>query len=145
MGQSRAGQHQKHQADQTPREQPAAPLPRLMALAEDLPGLDRQQQGEDIGEVTQHHEQNIGAVGAHGAAEVLHVIDLAIVAPARIVLAIGEQGHHQEQAQSADRNKRTFLETIMQVLTPGRHDCFRCRGGFLQNGSFPAPFSASIC
>lgn len=43
MGQGRARQHQEHQADQAPGEQPAAPLPWFVALAEDLIGLDRQQ------------------------------------------------------------------------------------------------------
>ncbi|MNX94142.1 hypothetical protein D3C86_1263640 [compost metagenome] len=139
MRQRSAGQHQEHQADQTPGKQPAAPLPRLVALTEDLVGLDRQQQREDIGEVTQHHEQDIGAVGARRTAEVLHVVDLAVVAPTRIVLAIGQQGHHQKQAQRTDGDQCTFLEAVVQMLTPERNDCFGCFGGFLQNATFPAP------
>ena len=84
--------------------------------------------------------ERIGRDGWHKAAEILHIIDLAVMAPARIVLAIGEQGHHQEQAQRTDGNQCAFLESVMQVLAPGRYDCcFRCCGGFLQNGSFPAP------
>jgi hypothetical protein len=139
MRQRSAGQHQKHQADQPPGEQPAAPLPRLVALTEDLVGLDRQQQREDVGEITQHHEQDIGAVGAGRPAEILHVVDLAVVAPARIVLAVGQQGHHQEQAQGTDGDQCTFLESVVQLLAPERNDCFWCCGGFLQNASFPAP------
>ncbi|MNI08576.1 hypothetical protein D3C73_616180 [compost metagenome] len=142
MGQSGARQHQEHQADQAPGEQPAAPLPRFVTLTEDLVRLDRQQQREDVGEVTQHHEQDIGAVGARWPAEVLHVVDLAVMAPARIILAIGQQGHHQEQAQGTDGDQRTFLESVVQVLAPERHDgWFGCCGGFLQNASFPAPMA----
>jgi hypothetical protein len=61
------------------------------------------------------------------------------VAPARIVLAVGQQGHHQEQAQGTDGDQRTFLEPVVQLLAPERNDCFWCCGGFLQNASFPAP------
>lgn len=139
MGQRGPRQHQEHQADQAPGEQPAAPLPRLVALAEDLIGLDRQQQREDVGEIAQHHEQDVGAVGTGRTAEVLHVVDLAVMAPARIVLAVGQQGHHQEQAQGADGDQRTFLEPVVQLLAPERNDWFGCCGGFLQNASFPAP------
>jgi hypothetical protein len=61
------------------------------------------------------------------------------VAPARIVLAVGQQGHHQEQAQGTDGDQCTFLEPVVQLLAPERNDCFWCCGGFLQNASFPAP------
>ena len=87
-----------------------------MTLAEDLPGLDRQQQREDVGEIAQHHEQDIGAVGARRAAEILYVVDLAVVAPAWIVLAVGQQSHHQEQAQGTDGDQCTFLESVVQIL-----------------------------
>ncbi|MNO82960.1 hypothetical protein D3C76_742480 [compost metagenome] len=127
------GQDEEYQANQAPGEQPAAPFPRLVALTEDLVGLYRQQQREDIGKVTEHHEQDIGAVGASGAAEVLNIVDLAVMAPARIVLAIGQQGHHQEQAQRSDGDQCTFLEAVVQVLAPEWNNCFGCCGGFLQN------------
>lgn len=142
MRERRARQHEEHQTDQTPGEQPAAPLPRLVALTEDLISLDRQQQREDVSEVTQHHEQDIGAVGADRPAEVLNIVDLAVMAPARIVLAVSQQGHHQEQAQAADGDQCTFLESVVQMLAPKRNDgWFRCCGGFLQNASFPAPLA----
>ena len=138
MGQRRTGEHQKNQADQPPRKQPAAPLPGLMPLAEDLVGLDRQQQRENIGKVTQHHKQDVSTVGAGWPAEVLHVHHTAVMAPAGVVLAVGQQGHDQEQAQGADSDQCTFLEPVVQLLTPERN-CFGCCCGFLQNGSFPAP------
>lgn len=53
-----------------------------MALTEDLPGLDPQQQREDVGKVTQHHEQDVGEVGAGAPGGVLHLLDVAGVAEA---------------------------------------------------------------
>lgn len=139
MRQRCTGQHQEHQADQSPGEQPAAPVPRLMALTEDLPGLDRQQQREDVGEVTQHHEQDVGEVGTGPPGGVLHLVDVAGVAEARVGGVVGQQRHPQVQAQGADRDQRTFLEAVMQLLPPQGHRqrSWGC-GGFLQNASIPA-------
>ncbi|MNZ51330.1 hypothetical protein D3C78_691400 [compost metagenome] len=139
MCQRRTGQHQEHQADQPPGEQPAAPVPGLVAFAEDLPGLYRQQQREDVGEIPQHHEQDVGEVGTGTPGGVLHLVDVAGVAEARVGRIVGQQRHPQVQAQGADSDQRTFLEAIMQLLPPqgdgqGSWSC----GGFLQNASIPA-------
>jgi len=139
MRQRRARQHQEHQADQPPGEQPAAPLPRLVPFAEDLPGLDRQQQREDIGEVAEHHEQDVGKVRAGTPGGILHLVDVAGMAEARVRRVVGQQCHPQVQAQGADSDQRAFLEAVMQLLPPQGHRqrSWSC-GGFLQNASIPA-------
>ncbi|MND61587.1 hypothetical protein D3C80_528480 [compost metagenome] len=139
MRQRRARQHQEHQTDQAPGEQPAAPLPGLVTLTEDLPGLDRQQQRENIGEIAQHHEQDISEVSTRTSGGILHLLDVAGVAETRISLVVGQQRHPQVQAQRPHGDQRTFLEAIMQLLAPERHrQGIRCCGGFLQNASIPA-------
>ncbi|MCY1401187.1 hypothetical protein D9M71_162990 [compost metagenome] len=137
MRQGSTGQHQKHQPDQTPGKQPAAPLPRFVALTEDLPGLDRQQQRENIREIAQDHEQDIGEPGAGTAGGVLYLIDIAGVAETGVGLVVGQQCHPQVQAQGPHGNQCTFLEPVVQLLTPERNG-IGCSGGFLQNASFPA-------
>ncbi|MNE43549.1 hypothetical protein D3C80_1377300 [compost metagenome] len=110
-----------------------------MAFAEDLPGLDRQQQREDVGEIAQDHEQDVGEIGTGTAGGVLYLLDVAGMAEARIGLVVGQQGHPQVQAQRAHGDQRTFLEPIVQLLAPERHgQGTGCCGGFLQNASIPA-------
>jgi hypothetical protein len=114
-----------------------------VALAEDLPGLDAQQHGKDVGEVAEDHQENVGHVGTGPSRGVLHLPGMAgIVAPGRIAHVVGEQRHQQVQAQRAHGDQRTFLESVVHVLTPERHGSGTC-GGFLQNASIPAPDSAS--
>ncbi len=138
MRQRSARQDQEHQPDQTPGEKPAAPLPRLMAMAKHLPGLDRQQQREDVGEIAQNHEQNIGTERTCTSCGILHLCRIAAgVAPAGIALIVGQQGHHQIQAQCAKGDQGPFLEPVVQLLSPER-DSAGCWGGFLQNALFPA-------
>lgn len=83
-------QHQKHQTDQAPGEQPAAPLPGFVTMTEHLPGLDGQQQRKDIGEVTQHHEQDVGTERTGTPGSILHLRGAAGMAPARIALIVGQ-------------------------------------------------------
>ncbi|MCY1285045.1 hypothetical protein D9M69_454620 [compost metagenome] len=141
IGQCGAGQHQEDQADQAPGEQPAAPVDGFVAVAEDLQRLDRQQQREDIGEVAQCHEQDIGEPGAESASRILHLLDVTGVGPARIRGIVGKQRHPQVEADCAQRDQRTFLEAIMQLLAPDRN--LGSGRGILQNASFPAPVARS--
>ncbi|MCY1522073.1 hypothetical protein D9M68_569180 [compost metagenome] len=136
VGQRGAREHQEHQADHPPGEQPATPLPGLMAGAEHLPGLHRQQQRKHVGEVAQDHEQDVGEPGAGAPGSVLHLLDVAGVGPTRIALVVGQQRHPQIEAQRAEGDQRPFLESVRQLLTPGWNldVCVR----FLQNACFPA-------
>ncbi|MCY1409535.1 hypothetical protein D9M71_248860 [compost metagenome] len=136
IGQRGAGQDQEHQADQAPGEQPAAPLPGHVALAEHLPGLDRQQQREDVGEIAEGHEQDVGEHRPQATGGVLHLHHVAGVAPARVGRVVGEQRHPQIEAQCAQRDQGPFLQAIMQLLPPC--GCVACCGRVLQNASFPA-------
>ncbi|MCY1412398.1 hypothetical protein D9M71_278010 [compost metagenome] len=97
-GQRRAAKNQEHQTNQPPGEQPATPLPGQVALTEHLPGLDRQQQREDVGEIAEHHEQDVSEHRPQATGGVLHLHNVAGVAPARIRRVIGEQRHPQVEA-----------------------------------------------
>src|SRR5476649_2471978 len=116
---------------------PAAPLPRLVALAENLVGLDGQQQRENVSEIAQYHEQDVSQKRTGSAGGILHLHRTAGVAPARVCLVVAQQRHHQIQAQGAKSDQRTFLESVVQLLPPERNGAGYC-GGFLQNASFPA-------
>ncbi|MNZ39549.1 hypothetical protein D3C78_570470 [compost metagenome] len=141
IGQRGAGKHQEDQADQAPGKQPAAPVDGFVAMAEDLEGLDRQEQREHVGEVAQGHEQDVGEPGTQPTGRVLHLLDVAGVGPARVGGVVGEQCHPQVEADCPQRDQRTFLEAIMQLLAPdGRLGSGR---GILQNASFPAPRARS--
>src|SRR5690606_21785909 len=136
VGQAGTGQDQENQADQAPGEQPAAPLPGLVTVAEYLPGLNPEQQREHVGEIAQGHEQDIGEPGAGAPGGVLHLLAAAGVGPARVVLVVGQQRHPQDQAERAERDQRSLLEAVMQLLTPGRG--LGCGTGVLQNAVIPA-------
>src|SRR5690606_2622072 len=116
IGQYSARQNQKYQTNQTPGEQPTAPLPGLMAIAENLPGFDGQQQRKYVGEIAQRHEQDIGEPGTGTACGVLHLLDVTGMTPARILLVVGQQGHPEIEAQRSKGDQRTLLETVVQLL-----------------------------
>ncbi len=107
-------------------------------MTKHLPGLDCQQQRENIGEIAQDHEQDIGTEGTGTPRSVLHLSGVtAGVAPAGITLIVGQQCHYQVQAQGAKGDQGPFLEPVVQLLPPKRNSA-GCWGGFLQNALIPA-------
>ena len=112
-----------------------------MALAEYLPGLGCQQQWKQIGEIAQGYKQDVGAPGTDWAGSVLHLGDIAVVAPAAVTLVVTEKCHPKDQAKRAERKQCPFLEAVVQLLTPNGRLRWRSRA-VLQNALFPAPGAA---
>ncbi|RMS03631.1 hypothetical protein ALP75_203459 [Pseudomonas syringae pv. actinidiae] len=88
-------------------------------MTKHLPGLDRQQQRKYVGEIAQNHEQDVGTEGTGPPCGILNLPGIAAgMAPARVALVVGQQSHHQVQAQCAKGDQGPFLEPVVQLLPP---------------------------